>query len=293
VTRIICCLALAALPMLGETPERTIPDIALYYDFQHQPPGAVQKALEQEATSILEPMGETIEWRPLSGVRPGDVAVDLAVLTFKGRCELSQPIPRASGSRTLGLTHISDGIILPFSDIDCDRIRGFLDHELQAVPPEDREFAFGRAVGRVVAHELYHIFANTTHHASSGVARSAFTAKELVAESFRLNEAALLARQASLEDAVPPGKAAAPVPDGRSVFTGSGCMTCHGDRGEGTAKGPALKGGRRVNVLSLGAKLGNMGSAMHRRTRNLKIPVPGFGRNEIRALVNFLNSGFN
>ncbi len=292
-TRIICCLVLAALPMPGQTSERTIPDIALYYDFQHQPPEAVQEALEQETTTILEPMGETIEWRPLAKVRPGDVAVDLAVLSFKGSCDLSVPAPKESESRTLGLTHISDGVILPFSDIDCDRIRGFLDRELHSVPAEEREQRFGRAVGRVVAHELYHIFANTTHHASSGVARSTFTARELTSESFRLDEAAKLVRKPSSPSQSTSANSEAPIPDGRSVFAGSGCVMCHGNRGEGTANGPALNRARRLNVLSLGTLLENKASTMYRKARDLKVSMPTLGQNEIRALVNFLNRGLN
>jgi hypothetical protein len=283
----IVCLALAALPVLGQLPERPVADIALYYDFEHQPPDTVQEALELETTSILEPIGEAIEWRPLSKVRPGDVAVELAVLSFKGSCDLSQPLPKdIDRRRTLGFTHISDGAILPFSDIDCDRIRAFIGGELQHLQAKDREATFGRAVGRVVAHELYHIFANTTHHESSGVARSAFTVKELTADSFRLQEAAVLRPKR-------PGEAAVrdmPAPDGRSLFAGGGCVTCHGDRGEGTANGPAIRKSRRFNALSLGAKLGGHASQMYRRARDLHIPLRIFGQSEMRALVKFLNT---
>ncbi len=190
--RIAFCLVLAALPILGQVPEGQVPDIALYYDFEHQPPPVVQNALEGETVAILTPMRQTIEWRSLAKVRPGEVATELAVVTFKGSCDLLQPLPRASRQRTLGLTHITDGAILPFSDIDCDRIRLFLDKELQHRRPADRDGIFGRAIGRVVAHELYHIFANTTHHATAGIARSAFTVKDLIKDSFRLEEAAAL-----------------------------------------------------------------------------------------------------
>ena len=85
----------------------------------------------------------------------------------------------------LGWTHVSDGTILPFSDIECDRIRGFIQKDLLAVRPEEREDAYGRAVARVVAHELYHIFANTSHHGSCGVGKSAYTVQELLSDDFQ------------------------------------------------------------------------------------------------------------
>jgi mono/diheme cytochrome c family protein len=276
--------------MPGQVPERPVADIALYYDFEHQPPAAVQGAMEQETISILGPMGETIEWRPLAKVRPGEVAVDLAVLSFKGTCDLSQPVPRNFDVRTLGKTHISDGAILPFSDIDCDRIRAFLDQELHSFRPGQRESAFGRAVGRVVAHELYHIFANTTHHASSGVARPAFTVKDLTATSFRLEEADILRAKRETGTNVAQRDSSPLVADGRSLFAGSGCVTCHGDRGEGTANGPALRSKRRFSLLSLGARLGDRASRMFRHARELGVPLRAFGENEIRAVLQFLNN---
>jgi hypothetical protein len=67
---------------------------------------------------------------------------------------------------------VSDGAILPFSDVDCDRIRSFVRQGLMAKDRDDREEAFGRSVGRVLAHDLYHIFANTARHGSWGVGKA-------------------------------------------------------------------------------------------------------------------------
>ena len=52
------------------------------------------------------------------------------------------------------------------------------------MPAEDREEAYGRALGRVLAHELYHIFANTAAHSSSGAGKSKFTVQELLSPEF-------------------------------------------------------------------------------------------------------------
>ena len=78
----------------------------------------------------------------------------------------------------------ADGVILPFAEVDCDGIRGFLRAELIHMQTGEREGAYGRAIGRVLAHELYHIFANTREHGTSGVAKPAYSVRELLSSVF-------------------------------------------------------------------------------------------------------------
>ena len=42
---------------------------------------------------------------------------------------------------------------------------------------------FGRALGRVVAHELYHMLTNTGKHGKSGIARDSLSAQQLIGET--------------------------------------------------------------------------------------------------------------
>jgi hypothetical protein len=181
----ICGLALAALPAFGGQPGEPLAPIALYSEFRQQPPAAVRAALGSELESIMAPLGLRFEWRDLHGPQLGEPAVELAVVSFKGRCDVSGLVGRASAPGPLGWTHISDGSILPFSDVDCDGIRAFLQSDLLALPAAFREAAFGRALARVLAHELYHIFAGTTHHGSFGIGKEAYSARDLLAGSFR------------------------------------------------------------------------------------------------------------
>jgi hypothetical protein len=184
----MCGVALAGLPMLGGQPKvplaPTAP-IALYSAFEHPAPKAVKAALDDELDSIMTPLGLRFEWRDLHGPREEAPAVELAVISFKGRCDVSRLVRRAAAPGPLGWTHISDGSILPFSDVDCDGIRAFLQSDLLLLPAASREGAFGRALARVLAHELYHIFADTTHHGSFGIGKEAYTARDLLAGSFR------------------------------------------------------------------------------------------------------------
>jgi hypothetical protein len=184
---VLSCLALAALPAFGG--ERLVElSAVLYTNFQQSIPVTIRHALEDEVESLMGPLGRHFAWRSLSGVSGHEVSSELAVLTFKGRCNVDGLTLKEIHPGPLGWTHVSDGAILPFSEIDCDRIRDFVQKELLYRKPVEREEIFGRAVARVVVHELYHIFANTHHHASDGVAKAAYTAQELLTDDFVFEE---------------------------------------------------------------------------------------------------------
>ena len=185
------CLSLAVWPALGGTVTvSAVPaaPIALYVDFQQTPPRTVLDAVEEEVENIMTPAGMRLEWRSLAGVHGNEVSAELAVVRFKGRCDIANLNLHPPEGGALGWTHISDGVVLPFSDVDCGKIRAFLQSGLLAVPAKLREEVFGRAVGRVLAHELYHIFAKTQHHGSQGVAKPAYTVRDLLSNEFVFEE---------------------------------------------------------------------------------------------------------
>jgi hypothetical protein len=179
------CLALAAMPAFGGQRGASLAPIALYTQFQPQPPAAVLESLQTEVESIMAPIGLNFEWRSLDSSKGSQVSVELAVINFKGRCDVGGMFPRHDSPGPLGWTHISNGIILPFADVDCEAVRGFLQRPLLAMRTEERAQTFGRALGRVLAHELYHIFANTTRHGSDGVGREFYSVQDLLAADFQ------------------------------------------------------------------------------------------------------------
>ena len=190
-------LALGILPVLGETEGVLVAPITLYTIFPWEPSRIVQEALEDQLARIMAPIGFRFEWRTLKDVNRREIPVELAVVTFRGRCDVAGLMPRSVNSGALGWTHTGDGTILPFSEVDCDRIRNFVQGTLLAVPREDRDEVFGRALGRVLAHELYHVFANTGKHGSDGVAKEGFTVLELLADDFQFRERECRALRAS------------------------------------------------------------------------------------------------
>ena len=199
---LILCLALAALPAFGGGQPARIVRITLYTDFQETPPDGVVQALQEELESVMTPSGLHFQWRSLAANRGDEVSVQLAVIRFKGKCDITGLEPIDGYPGPLGWTHVSDGVILPFSSINCDGIRIFTQRELLGLPKENREGAYGRAMARVLAHELYHILANTKHHGSWGLAKAAYSVHELLSLSFHFEAKecdALRVRGQSLE----------------------------------------------------------------------------------------------
>ena len=197
---------MGVLPALGETRAAPPVPITLYTQFQQEPPQAVLEALQSELESIMAPIGLQFEWRNLNRPHSTEPSVELAVVTVKGRCDTGGLVPKSKVEGALGLTHMSDGQILPFAEISCDKVRSFLQAELFAMASGEREAAFGRALGRILAHELYHIFANTTHH-GAGVAKEAYTINDLLCEDFQFphKESEMLRAGRVHTDTAPPG----------------------------------------------------------------------------------------
>jgi hypothetical protein len=81
----------------------------------------------------------------------------------------------------LGQTQVVDGVVLPMADVLCDSVRKLIDRDMRSSPAFERDELFGRALGRVMAHELYHILLRTRDHGHDGLARPAQSSVELLA----------------------------------------------------------------------------------------------------------------
>jgi hypothetical protein len=268
--------------------------VALYTDFQHAPDPEVVAALETEVDSILSPLGLPLDWRPINGARAREVSLEVAVISFHGNCDPHQgaPVFQPGG---LGWTHMSDGQIIPFTDVDCDRIRGFIGGRLSG-SDSIRSKLLGRAIGRVVAHELYHILGRRAHHGSEAAGRPEYSVRELLSDRLEASETQCRVLQLVDEQALPPGMLSSREPGGsakkgRELFAEKHCPACHGERAEGTHRGPPLHATREsISAVLLAAKLGIDSQAMCRRAEHLKIPAFSLSPGDIPDLLRFLNA---
>ena len=278
--RALIFLALwAASPTLGQ-----VGSTALYTEFHHRSSPTVIQAMREETTSLLAYDGLRFEWRtlPMDG---HEVWAELAVLTFQGSCEMLPFATNSHADNRLGWTHASDGKILPFAEIDCDAIRAFILPNLYTFPAPTREMVYGRAIGRVVAHELLHIFAGTAHHSDHGVDQPALTRAELVSDRLVLDREGL-----SMLRARPSGSTIATAQAGEASYIREGCSLCHGAQGVGTARGPALRPkGKALTSIVLAAKITKSKEKMFQRAKSLKVSSPSLDEDELEELVCYLN----
>jgi len=109
-------------------------------------------------------------------------------------------IPPAT--QRLASTFVEDGRILPFITVDCVAVQQFLALALKGKRSPNPQFLYGRALARLLSHELYHVLVQTADHTGAGVTRAAVSARELVSDRFTFPEEALSKLHATVS--VPP-----------------------------------------------------------------------------------------
>jgi len=202
--RLITPLVMLLVPAIAPASQKDLPSevdrpITIYTQFVRQPAGRAIQQMKDELDTIMGPLGLRFEWRSLESANGHDASAELMVVRFKGECQTEWLPSLTTHSGALGWTHVSDGQILPFAGVDCDRIRDLIDHTLAVSLPPERSRMLGRAMARVLAHELYHFLFNTPRHASSGIAKSAYSAGELTSEHLSFDDVELrLLRQDKL-----------------------------------------------------------------------------------------------
>jgi hypothetical protein len=179
ITGLIVAGAMSAgnLPRILPRPNLTI---AMQFD---QPLSlASLHEMKSEFERIMLPAVPRIEWRMLDDVTGNETFNEVVVVRFNGSCEADGLRADLVKSRYLGTTNEQGGEVLPFSRIDCQAILWLLSRQssVSSGSAFDIQFLVGRAMGRVLAHEVYHAVLKTSDHASHGIAKSKFTPAELL-----------------------------------------------------------------------------------------------------------------
>ncbi len=165
----------------------------------------VLNAMESEVESLVEPSSIRVTW---TSATAGEVYERVAVVRLRGACRADAPLlvpdrTEKQGDVPLGQTQVVDGKVLPFAAVRCDAVRKLIARDLALQPSYERKDLFGRALGRVLAHELYHIILRTPSHGSQGLARPAQSSADLLADRdyFAPADAQKLSQSSSSETA--------------------------------------------------------------------------------------------
>ncbi|MEO8598009.1 MAG: hypothetical protein ABI759_32115 [Candidatus Solibacter sp.] len=193
------CLVFGSVPA-SSAPSAASADATLvvYLKGGNNQPAAPLAEMKREVSVLMGQAGYSVEWRSV-GAQTGEEsnAEMLAVLELSGNCGLAPGYGAAEApavaTKSLATTSISDGQVLPFSQLNCTALTRSVSSSLAQTARAQRDFLYGRAMARVVAHELYHVLTRSTEHARAGVARSCFTPADLLTERFEF-EGATVAR---------------------------------------------------------------------------------------------------
>lgn len=143
------------------------------------------RSMKAELNRVVSETSLELRWQNAKD-RPGRVEGRLFNVVLVGECIAEHPEPAGDGP--LGWTSIVDGRVLPYIAVDCTRIRSVLAPEWARLDSDtQREIYLGKAMARVLAHELVHAFTRTRHHDDDGLTQRALTPGELMAGSYRLS----------------------------------------------------------------------------------------------------------
>jgi hypothetical protein len=154
--------------------------VILQFEARHSEPSINE--MKRELQAQMQSSGVELNWRQLDELSASDSFPSLVVIKFHGSCEATaRTAPLPSESAALGYTHVSNGNVIPFADVECDRIRSSLS-AVRTGYSSRSDLLFGRAIARVVAHELHHIIGRTRAHTEHGISRKYLSPQELVAD---------------------------------------------------------------------------------------------------------------
>ena len=202
VSLLAVCAAATALLISGQSAPKAKPtaskanptaSVGVFMDFDRDsaPGDAPLEIMKDEVDKLLNPSGVKLNWHLAKENRGNQAFSGLVVLKFRGKCRVEgwnspvgMPTRPDFGSpgevTTLGFTRVSGGKVLPYSEVECDEIKKALAYLPAGTGKKEKQRALGLAMGRVVAHELYHVLASTTAHAARGLAEATESLDDLI-----------------------------------------------------------------------------------------------------------------
>jgi hypothetical protein len=182
-------LLFAALLFSGKTlrgmPTQTTPDptTAVLFDFSRPVSEPFWEALQGELDQNTAPVSpeRSMKWMKRQQLQKGMEFPEVVQVRLRGHCNADLPTGRQVAGGPLGWVYLYtiNGEIQPIAYVNCDQIARTLEREFRGTNSRARQQKFARAISRVVAHELTHIFTQSAHHSPSGLQRACLSADEL------------------------------------------------------------------------------------------------------------------
>jgi hypothetical protein len=174
----IACIA-AVSPALSE-------GITIVVDFDGPRSEQSVKEMKREFDGIMRDSSLTFEFRTRAEAAQSS-APGLMVVRFKGKC-VFEPVPYLIDERgPLAYTYSTSGAVQPFAEVACDRVTRTMRSAMSGGDFANGDLLLGRALGRVLAHEVVHMLTRSGHHGTAGVFKTALSGSQLIAPELRLD----------------------------------------------------------------------------------------------------------
>ncbi len=190
---LLACLLLAPLSPCVSIPVPT-PPLTVLMDFDSPHSEAPLQSLRRNLNHLLTPGGISVDLQLKENLPANPQFGQLVIFKMRGACSMnSAPNRPAARQGPLAMAYTSDGQVLHFGEVECDRVRYALQRVLGRGGSRKNQDTYGAALAVVIAHEVYHMLGNATHHTRKGVTKPALSADELTSPNLALSPEALAA----------------------------------------------------------------------------------------------------
>jgi hypothetical protein len=147
--------------------------------FDRSPDISVVEWMAKEVARLFSDAGLSISWQQNLQMNHWEITGPPVSVQFRGNCRIEPGALSLPTDGPMAWTEVQDGDILPFIEVDCGRIAEMVWQIRGTVPVLLVNRAFGLALGRVMAHELYHYLTRSTIHTESRLFRKGMTSMDL------------------------------------------------------------------------------------------------------------------
>lgn len=146
------------------------------------------RELQAEMANLLKQANRPVEWKRLDEMGVGVSVSDLVMVKFRGDCRMELSPMLLDERGPLAFTHTTEGEVLPFSEVLCDKVKVAARSAMHGGQVASGNKLLGRALARVLAHEIWHMTSNSHKHSKSGVAKSSLSGAQLIAEKLEFDD---------------------------------------------------------------------------------------------------------
>jgi predicted nucleotidyltransferase len=166
--------------------------VTVLLDFEQTHSTAPLSAMRRELQDIMKGAGVQVDVQLKSEAAEHAQFSRLVLFKMKGACTMNAlPVGALSDERgPLAMTYTSDGKLLPFGEVECGRVRESVERTLGRGDPEGKQLAYATALARVMAHEMYHMIADSKGHTKDGATRESLSSRELLGRQLPLGNKA-------------------------------------------------------------------------------------------------------